>query len=209
VADILTGRVNPSGRLAETFPRRIEDTPCYGNFGTEDRTVRYVEGALVGRRWYEARGIEPAYPFGYGLSYEESSSARGPGASRSGALAAMASAGCNRGHLSETVFHGNTMRKPSQERPSPDVMPPARTRSRTPYTPNSTLKDIRRAPVGAVLYAVVRLALTLVYGTGYAGRRTVAAIADETPMRTISQMSGGLLPRGFIDAIIRLANFRS
>ncbi|GAA1091202.1 glycoside hydrolase family 3 C-terminal domain-containing protein [Tsukamurella strandjordii] len=69
IADLLFGIAAPSGRLAETIPRRIEDTPAFGNFPGELGTVRYGEGLLVGYRWYETRDIAPRYPFGHGLGY--------------------------------------------------------------------------------------------------------------------------------------------
>jgi beta-glucosidase len=69
VADILFGRVNPSGKLAETFPRRLEDTPSFSNFPGERDVARYGEGLFVGYRWYDARDIDPQFPFGHGLSY--------------------------------------------------------------------------------------------------------------------------------------------
>lgn len=68
-ADLLFGDVNPSGKLAETFPLRLEDTPCYLDFPGEERTVRYGEDIFVGYRWYDARKLEVLFPFGYGLSY--------------------------------------------------------------------------------------------------------------------------------------------
>jgi len=61
--------VNPSGRLAETIPHRIEDTPAFGNFPGSNGHVRYGEGILVGYRWYDARDMAVTYPFGHGLSY--------------------------------------------------------------------------------------------------------------------------------------------
>ncbi len=69
IADILFGVVNPSGKLAETFPLRIEDTPAYVNFPGDLGTVRYGEGLFVGYRWYDARNLPTLFPFGYGLSY--------------------------------------------------------------------------------------------------------------------------------------------
>jgi len=69
VVDVLIGAVNPSGRLTETIPVRLEDTPAFGNFPGELGHVRYGEGLLVGYRWYDARDLEVAYPFGHGLSY--------------------------------------------------------------------------------------------------------------------------------------------
>ncbi len=69
VADLLSGNVNPSGKLAETWPLKIEDTPCYGNFANESNEVDYVEGELVGYRWYNAKNIPVQFPFGFGLSY--------------------------------------------------------------------------------------------------------------------------------------------
>lgn len=68
-ADVLFGRVNPSGRLAETIPLRLEDNPSYGSFPGEFGHVRYGEGILVGYRGYDARGLDVAFPFGHGLSY--------------------------------------------------------------------------------------------------------------------------------------------
>ncbi|MCL2633347.1 MAG: glycoside hydrolase family 3 C-terminal domain-containing protein [Oscillospiraceae bacterium] len=69
VADILFGVKNPCGKLAETFPKRIEDTPAYLNFPGDRATVNYGEGIYVGYRWYNARKIRPQYSFGEGLSY--------------------------------------------------------------------------------------------------------------------------------------------
>ena len=69
IADILFGAVNPSGRLAETFPLRLEDTPAYLNFPGEGDTVRYGEGLFIGYRWYDARRTAVQFPFGHGLSY--------------------------------------------------------------------------------------------------------------------------------------------
>jgi beta-glucosidase len=71
VADVLLGDVNPSGKLAETVPVRIEDTPAYLNFPGEHGHVRYGEGIYVGYRYYDARGLEVEYPFGHGLSYTQ------------------------------------------------------------------------------------------------------------------------------------------
>jgi len=69
IADVLLGVVNPSGRLAETMPLRLQDTPAYLNFPGEDRHVRYGEGLHVGYRHYDAVDREVSYPFGHGLSY--------------------------------------------------------------------------------------------------------------------------------------------
>ncbi|MGH3590726.1 MAG: glycoside hydrolase family 3 C-terminal domain-containing protein, partial [Pseudonocardiaceae bacterium] len=69
VADVVFGAVNPSGRLAETIPLRLEDNPSYLNFPGEAGRVRYGEGVFVGYRYYESVGRPVRYPFGYGLSY--------------------------------------------------------------------------------------------------------------------------------------------
>lgn len=69
VADVLYGAVNPSGKLTETIPVRLEDNPSYGSFPGEFGHVRYGEGVLVGYRWYDAKGLEVTFPFGHGLSY--------------------------------------------------------------------------------------------------------------------------------------------
>ena len=69
IADVLFGRVNPSGKLAETYPLRLEDTPSYLNFPGENGMVRYGEGLFIGYRFYDAKGLPVQFPFGYGLSY--------------------------------------------------------------------------------------------------------------------------------------------
>ena len=68
IADVLTGKVCPSGRLAETFPLSLEDTPT-GNYLGDGYVERYAEGVFVGYRYYDSYGIPVLYPFGYGLSY--------------------------------------------------------------------------------------------------------------------------------------------
>jgi len=68
-ADALFGDINPSAKLTETIPVRLSDTPAYLDFPGEFGHVRYGEGLFVGYRWYDARGLEVAYPFGHGLSY--------------------------------------------------------------------------------------------------------------------------------------------
>lgn len=68
-ADVLFGDVNPSGKLTETVPVRLEDTPAYLDFPGDFSHVRYGEGLFVGYRWYDARRLPVAFPFGHGLSY--------------------------------------------------------------------------------------------------------------------------------------------
>lgn len=71
VWDVLTGAVNPSGHLAETFPVCLEDNPSYLFWPGEGDDVRYPEGVFVGYRAYASRDAEVAYPFGHGLSYTD------------------------------------------------------------------------------------------------------------------------------------------
>lgn len=66
---VLFGEVNPSGRLSETFPNRLEDTPCYLTYGKGKDHAEYREGVFVGYRYYTTRDMDVQYPFGYGLSY--------------------------------------------------------------------------------------------------------------------------------------------
>lgn len=69
VADMLLGDAEPGGRLPITVPRRLADTPAYlSHPGVHGRAV-YGEGLFIGYRWYDARDIEPAFPFGHGLGY--------------------------------------------------------------------------------------------------------------------------------------------
>jgi beta-glucosidase len=69
IADVLFGRVNPSGRLAETIPVKLPDHPSYLDFPGEHGHVRYGEGLHIGYRGFDAREQQVAYPFGFGLSY--------------------------------------------------------------------------------------------------------------------------------------------
>ncbi|EJZ10916.1 beta-glucosidase, partial [Mycolicibacterium fortuitum subsp. fortuitum DSM 46621 = ATCC 6841 = JCM 6387] len=69
LADVLFGVVNPSGRLAETVPLRLQDCPAYLNFPSESGRTLYGERMFVGYRWYDARDLPVAFPFGHGVSY--------------------------------------------------------------------------------------------------------------------------------------------
>lgn len=69
VVDILYGDVNPSGKLAETFPVKLEDTPSYNYFPGHKKTVEYRESIYVGYRYYDKAKKPVMFPFGYGLSY--------------------------------------------------------------------------------------------------------------------------------------------
>lgn len=70
LADVLLGKVNPSGKLPWTMPKKLIDSPAHAtNSFPGDKAVNYAEGILVGYRWFDTKKIEPLYPFGYGLSY--------------------------------------------------------------------------------------------------------------------------------------------
>ena len=69
IADVLFGVVNPSGKVTETFPHRLVDTPAYLNFPGDQTTVRYGEGIFNGYRYYDAKALPVLFPFGHGLSY--------------------------------------------------------------------------------------------------------------------------------------------
>jgi beta-glucosidase len=69
LARVLVGEVVPSGKLTTTFPRRVEDIPGFLEYPGENSIHRYSEGTFVGYRSYDARGVEPLFPFGFGLSY--------------------------------------------------------------------------------------------------------------------------------------------
>lgn len=69
IADVLFGKVNPSGKLPTTFPIRIEDTPAYVNYPGDNGHVSYGEGLYIGYRYYDLRKVPVLYPFGHGLSY--------------------------------------------------------------------------------------------------------------------------------------------
>jgi beta-glucosidase len=71
LAAIIYGEANPSGKLPQTFPKRLEDMPARTpqQYPGQDGKAIYSEGLLVGYRWFDAKGIEPLFPFGFGLSY--------------------------------------------------------------------------------------------------------------------------------------------
>jgi beta-glucosidase len=71
LADVLTGKINPSGKLPFTFPVSLSESPAHAlnAYPGENLTVNYKEGILVGYRWFDTKNIEPLYSFGYGLSY--------------------------------------------------------------------------------------------------------------------------------------------
>lgn len=69
VLDILTGAVNPSGHLNETYPEKYEDTPAFYHYPAKQRDAQYREGLYIGYRYYESAQVPVRYPFGYGLSY--------------------------------------------------------------------------------------------------------------------------------------------
>jgi beta-glucosidase len=69
LADILLGRVNPSGKLPVTWPKRWEDCPAFGRYPGRGGAVDYSEGIFVGYRHFDRKGAEPLFPFGHGLSY--------------------------------------------------------------------------------------------------------------------------------------------
>ena len=69
VLDVITGKVNPSGKLAETFPVKYNDCSSASHFPGKEMTVEYREGPFIGYRYYDTAGVKVAYPFGFGLSY--------------------------------------------------------------------------------------------------------------------------------------------
>lgn len=71
VMDILYGKCSPSGKLAETFPMRLEDNPSFLNFPGMNKHVNYAEGIFVGYRYYDKKKMDVLFPFGHGLSYTE------------------------------------------------------------------------------------------------------------------------------------------
>lgn len=71
VVDAITGKINPCGKLAETWPERYEDTPAKNYFAKDGRNVEYREGIYVGYRYYQKQQKKTAFPFGFGLSYTD------------------------------------------------------------------------------------------------------------------------------------------
>ena len=69
LADALTGKINPSGKLSETFPARLEDTPAFPDYPATNKQAVYGEGIFIGYRHYDTRKVVPLFPFGFGLSY--------------------------------------------------------------------------------------------------------------------------------------------
>ena len=93
LVDVLTGLVDPGGRLPVTFPNRLEDTPAVEHYPGRNGKMQYREGRLIGYRWYDTVGREPLFPFGHGMSYAHLtiSSASVSGGSTSPVVAATVS----------------------------------------------------------------------------------------------------------------------
>ena len=71
LAEIIAGEVNPSAKLAESYPLKLEDNPSYLHFPGSNGTVRYGEGIYIGYRYYDKKKMDVLFPFGFGLSYTE------------------------------------------------------------------------------------------------------------------------------------------
>ncbi|MEZ5424870.1 MAG: glycoside hydrolase family 3 C-terminal domain-containing protein [Pyrinomonadaceae bacterium] len=71
LADVLLGKISPSGKLPATFLKRWEDSPAFGRYPGDGQKVEYTEGIFVGYRWFDEKKIEPLFPFGHGLSYTD------------------------------------------------------------------------------------------------------------------------------------------
>ena len=71
MVDVLTGKINPGGKLVETWANAYADTPARDHFAGPGRTVQYREGLYVGYRYYQTAGVPVAFPFGHGLSYTQ------------------------------------------------------------------------------------------------------------------------------------------
>jgi len=69
MADAILGNINPSGKLSESWPNALSDTPCHDFFPGKERTAEYREGLFVGYRYYDTADVPVRYPFGHGLSY--------------------------------------------------------------------------------------------------------------------------------------------
>jgi beta-glucosidase len=69
IADILTGKIDPSGRLPDTFSKHWRDEPAYGHYPGHHLQVTFAEGIFTGYRWFDHKHIAPLFPFGFGLSY--------------------------------------------------------------------------------------------------------------------------------------------
>lgn len=69
VADALTGKINPCGKLAESWPKRYTDVPSAKHFAGKDKTTEYREGIYIGYRYFQKAGVPAAFPFGFGMSY--------------------------------------------------------------------------------------------------------------------------------------------
>ena len=71
LADIVSGRISPSGRLSETFVAKLSDNPTYATYAKDPECMSYSEGIFTGYRYYDSEEVEVAFPFGYGLGYTD------------------------------------------------------------------------------------------------------------------------------------------
>ena len=119
LADVLFGDVEPGGRLPVTFPQSLEDTPAFEHHPGRHGVARYLEGRLMGYRWYDSTGRQPLFPFGHGLGYA-TILIEGAHITNDGVEVQLVNAGSRSGHEVVQVYVHHEQHGPSVAADEPD-----------------------------------------------------------------------------------------
>lgn len=216
-ADLLLGEANPCGKLAETWPLKLEDAPCHGFFGGNGN-VEYRESVYVGYRYYDKAGMEVAYSFGHGLSYTQFAYSD---------LRLSAPQLDEGRYLTVTLTLTNTGDRPGKEVVQLYVSPPQEGAFRPvpkeqfeavlghpvpaepplrPFTVNSTMRQIRTCEAGRQFYERIRQQIAPPADNGTGGEndfaKIITAMLEDMPLRQITMLSGGALDAAALDALL-------
>lgn len=237
VCDLVFGRVNPSGRLAETWPLRYEDCPCSASFGKRVNEV-YSEGLEVGYRYYNKHSVPVRFPFGFGLSYTEFEQSNWE---REGDAycQTVKNVGDRFGGFVSMLFLDGELRgfekvylSPGEERLvriKPHIEPQTRYSDeytvpdeppRYPITTESRLSDLKQTRTGRIIFRIVnayssRMARKAKRMPEGAERENllkvsffITSVLETNSLRCMSMTAGRLLPYNVARGIAELANGR-
>ena len=237
VYDLLFGKVNPSGKLPESWPVRYEDVPCSESFGKDPVEV-YAEGTEVGYRYYNAHNIPVAYPFGHGLSYTSfeqtqwekdgdcyTCSITNTGERYGAQVAMLFLRGELRGFEKVYLSPGETKTvritpERSDDRDYPDGYTVPAPVSLLPLTAESRFTDFRRTFMGRIIFRAVlsvaekqiRQAQKLPQGPERDNRLKGAYFLkknmESNTLRSMSMCAGSTLPYNFALGLVETANGR-
>ncbi|MBQ6594579.1 MAG: glycoside hydrolase family 3 C-terminal domain-containing protein [Clostridia bacterium] len=234
-ARLLFGEVNPSGRLAETWPMRYEDVPDHATFGRTPQEV-YAEGTEVGYRYYRKHGVPVRYPFGHGLSYTTfrhsewrkdgdtyTQTVTNTGDRFGGEVAQLYVDGELRGFRKVRLAPGESAAvsvtaEPEDGRVWPDTYDVPPLPPRYPVTAESRFTDLRQTFMGRILFGAVlsaagrqmRRAERMPEGperdNARKGALFLKRVLESNCLRSMSMSAGKSFPWNFAEGFVHLAN---